>query len=64
MPTSDPDTIKRNLIAQLTAPVRWTQTIKNMMEDGITEYREVGGNGKVLKGLIMKIDRSLSIVAV
>ncbi len=60
-PVTDPEEIKINLIAQLTAPVKWTQTIQNMMADGITSYKEVGGNGKVLKGLILKVDRSLSV---
>lgn len=62
-PTSDAQKIKENLIAQLTAPVRWTQTIKNMMSDGITNFKEVGGNGKVLKGMILKVDRSLEVEA-
>lgn len=57
LPVSDPDTIKRNLIAQLTAPVRWTQTMQHMMQDGVTEILEVGGSGKVLQGLFKKIDR-------
>lgn len=53
--------IKVNLIAQLTAPVKWTQTIQHMKADGITHFKEVGGNGKVLKGLILKVDRSLAV---
>ena len=57
----DPEIIKANLIAQLTSPVRWTQTIQNMVAAGITQYKEVGGNGKVLKGLIRKVDRSLEV---
>ena len=55
LPTSDPETTKKNLISQLTAPVRWTQTIKNMVKDGATEFVEVGP-GKVLQGLIKKIE--------
>ncbi len=53
---TDIDEIKKNLIAQLTAPVRWTQIMKNMIDDGATSYTEVGP-GKVLQGLIKKIDR-------
>lgn len=53
-----PDIIKANLIAQLTSPVRWTQTMKNMIADGMTEYIEVGP-GKVLQGLLKKVDRKL-----
>ncbi|MFA5046859.1 MAG: [acyl-carrier-protein] S-malonyltransferase, partial [Paludibacter sp.] len=45
---------KENLIAQLTAPVRWTQTVKNMVTDGATEFFELGP-GDVLKGLVKKI---------
>jgi len=53
----DPKEIKENLIAQLTAPVRWTQSIQQMITDGASEFIEVGP-GKVLQGLIAKIDRS------
>ncbi|MDP4240851.1 MAG: ACP S-malonyltransferase [Bacteroidota bacterium] len=53
-PQTDPAAIKENLIAQLTAPVRWTQTVKNMITDGATEFFELGP-GEVLKGLIKKI---------
>lgn len=59
-PSSDPDHIKKNLIAQLTAPVRWTQTVQNMITDGIESFIEVGGKGKVLTGLVRKVDRSLA----
>jgi [acyl-carrier-protein] S-malonyltransferase len=55
----DPAQIKMNLIAQLTSPVRWTQTIKNMIRDGATSFTEVGP-GTVLQGLIKKIDPSVS----
>jgi [acyl-carrier-protein] S-malonyltransferase len=51
--------IKKNLIAQLTAPVRWTQSIQQMISDGATEFTEVGP-GKVLQGLMRKIDRSVT----
>ncbi|MEQ1744991.1 MAG: ACP S-malonyltransferase [Saprospiraceae bacterium] len=54
-PVTDPEEIRRNLVAQLTAPVRWTQTIRNMAADGITEFVEVGGGGPVLRGMIRKI---------
>ena len=51
---SDPSEIKKNLIAQLTAPVKWTQSVLNMKADGATEFTELGP-GKVLQGLIAKI---------
>ena len=57
-PVSDPATIKINLIAQLTAPVRWTQSVQNMIADGATTFIEVGP-GKVLQGLIKKINREV-----
>ena len=56
---STAEEIKENLIAQLTAPVRWTQTIQQMITDGATEFTEVGP-GKVLQGLMRKIDRSVT----
>jgi [acyl-carrier-protein] S-malonyltransferase len=56
-PVSDPETIKENLIAQLTAPVKWTQTAQNMLADGATLFTEIGP-GKVLQGLIKKVDRA------
>lgn len=54
---TNPDEIKKNLIAQLTAPVRWTQTVMQMIEDGATSFTEVGP-GKVLQGLVKKINAS------
>jgi [acyl-carrier-protein] S-malonyltransferase len=54
---SDPAEIKRNLVAQLTAPVRWTQTMNQMIADGASEVVEVGP-GKVLQGLFKKVDRA------
>ncbi len=60
LPHTDPAEIKALLVAQLTAPVRWTQTVKNMIADGATEFVELGP-GKVLQGLVSKIDRSVSV---
>ena len=62
-PTSDPEVIKQNLIAQLTAPVRWTQTAKNMIADGATLFTEIGP-GKVLQGLIKKVDKMAEVAGV
>jgi [acyl-carrier-protein] S-malonyltransferase len=56
---TNPDEIKKNLMIQLTAPVRWTQSIQQMIADGGTEFIEVGP-GKVLQGLMRKIDRSVA----
>lgn len=58
-PHTDPVEIKANLVAQLTAPVRWTRSVQNMIADGATEFIEVGP-GKVLRGLVGKIDRSVA----
>jgi len=57
--TNNAADIKKNLIAQLTAPVKWTQTIRQMIADGGTEFTEIGP-GKVLQGLMRKIDRSVT----
>lgn len=57
---TDPAEIKKNLIFQLTAPVKWTQSIQNMIKDGATEFIEVGP-GKVLQGLVKKIDRNAEV---
>jgi [acyl-carrier-protein] S-malonyltransferase len=54
LPETDPENIRKNLIAQLTAPVRWTQTIQNMCAGGATHFYETGP-GKVLQGLVKKI---------
>lgn len=54
---SDPNEIKKNLIVQLTAPVKWTQSMQQMIADGATEVIEVGP-GKVLQGLFKKVDRA------
>jgi [acyl-carrier-protein] S-malonyltransferase len=61
--TTNIDTIKENLINQLTAPVLWTQTINNMVDDGYLDYTEVGP-GKVLQGLIRKINRETTTQSV
>ena len=53
-PVSDPEVIKKNLIAQLTASVRWTQTVQNMLADGASSFLEIGP-GNVLQGLIKKV---------
>ena len=55
----DKNEIKENLIAQLTSPVRWTQTVQSMIADGASKFTEVGP-GKVLQGLILKIDKTAS----
>lgn len=59
-PHTDPEEIKANLIAQLTAPVRWTQTVQNMIADGATTFIELGP-GKVLQGLVAKISRDVTV---
>lgn len=59
-PHTSPNVIKDNLIKQLTAPVRWTQIMHNMIADGVTQVFEVGGNGKVLRGMFSQVDRSLA----
>lgn len=59
---SDSATIKQNLISQLTAPVKWSQSVQQMIADGATLFTEVGP-GKVLQGLVKKIDRSAETTA-
>ena len=61
-PYTDPEELKRNSIAQLTGPVRWTQTVQNMVADGATSFRELGP-GTVLQGLIKKIAPEVVIEA-
>lgn len=61
-PVTDPAEIKKNLVAQLTSPVRWTQTMQNMIANGLTEIVEVGP-GAVLQGLMRKINRDITATA-
>jgi len=60
LPVKQPDVIKNNLKAQLTAPVRWTQTVKNMLADGASAFIEVGP-GNVLQGLIRKVSKDVEV---
>jgi [acyl-carrier-protein] S-malonyltransferase len=62
LPVSAPDQIKKNLIAQLTAPVRWTQTVQNMITDGANKFIEVGP-GKVLQGLVKKVNKEMEAIS-
>lgn len=62
-PYTDPEQIKKNLIAQLTAPVRWRQSVEQMIEDGATSFTEVGC-GTVLQGLISKINSNVEVNSV
>lgn len=59
---TEPETIKENLIKQLTAPVKWTQSVQNMIADGATEFTEVGP-GNVLQGLVKKINKEVATSA-
>lgn len=59
---SDPNEIKKNLVAQLTAPVKWTQTVTQMIADGATSFTEVGP-GKVLQGLVKKVNAGMETVS-
>lgn len=62
-PYTDAESIKKNLIAQLTAPVRWTQIVEKMIEDGVTEFTEVGP-GTVLQGLVTKVSKEVKAESV
>jgi len=64
LPSTEPVLIQQQLIAQLTSPVRWTQTMLNMIEAGVTEFVEVGGTGKVIKGMILRVNRRMPITAI
>jgi len=57
-PQTDPVTIKENLVEQLTAPVRWTQSVENMIADGAVKFTEVGP-GAVLQGLVKKVNKEV-----
>ncbi|MFB6305586.1 MAG: ACP S-malonyltransferase [Flavobacteriales bacterium] len=59
-PTDNPDEIRKNLNKQLTSPVKWTQTIKNMLNDGGTSFTEIGP-GRVLQGLVKKVDPQVEV---
>ena len=60
-PETDPEVIKANLLAQLTSPVRWTQSVKAMLSDGATDFTEIGP-GTVLQGLISRIAKDTEII--
>lgn len=62
-PSLDPEEIKGNLVAQLTSPVRWTQSVESMITDGATVFTEVGP-GKVLQGLVKKINRQMEVAGI
>lgn len=59
---TNPDQIKQNLVEQLTAPVRWTQSVQQMIEDGAKQFIEVGP-GRVLQGLVRKINRDMEVTS-
>jgi len=62
LPSSDPSAIRENLVAQLTSPVRWTQTVRNMIAAGASSFTEVGP-GTVLQGLVKKVDKDIEAVS-
>lgn len=61
---TDPETIKTQLIKQLTSPVRWTQTMQQMIADGTEIFIEVGGKGRILSGLVRRLDRQMATESV
>lgn len=63
LPATEPDIIRKNLVEQLTSPVRWTQTVQNMIAGGASSFTELGP-GTVLQGLIRKIDRTATIASI
>ncbi|MCH2045807.1 MAG: [acyl-carrier-protein] S-malonyltransferase, partial [Saprospiraceae bacterium] len=60
-PTTDVAEIKANLINQLTGAVRWSQTIQNMLAEGIEHFVEVGGKGRILLGMVKRINRKVKM---
>ncbi len=62
-PVKNPEIIKQNLISQLTAPVKWTQTVKNMLSDGASVFTEMGP-GQTFQGLVKKVDRQIETAGV
>jgi [acyl-carrier-protein] S-malonyltransferase len=62
-PVKNPEIIKQNLISQLTAPVKWTQTLKNMLSDGAKVFTEMGP-GRTLQGLVKKVDRQIETIGI
>ncbi len=62
-PVTDPAAIRKNLVSQLTAPVKWTQTVQNMIAGGATSFTEIGP-GKVLQGLVKKVDRKMETLGI
>ncbi len=60
----DPDKIKIKLIQQLTAPVKWTSSLQNMLNDGFDHFIEIGGKGNVLRGMLKRIDRKVPSEAI
>jgi len=62
-PVTNPVEIRKNLIAQLTAPVKWAQIVQNMISDGATMFTEIGP-GKVLQGLVKKVDRNMETAGI
>ena len=61
-PYIDSSLIKQNLILQLTSPVKWTQTIQNMISNDIHSFTECGGTGKVLLGMIKQINKEVEMI--
>ena len=61
---TDASVIKEQLIQQLTSPVKWTQTMKHMIADGVTAFTEVGGKGRILSGLVRRLDRQIETESV
>ena len=57
--TTEPESIKQNLINQLTFPVKWTQSMLNMIADGVTAFVEVGGTGKIIRGFVKRVNRRM-----